>query len=294
MRKSFRRMSSIFLILVAFSVFLFAITTSFARSTNVPPSSLSNSYGFGLQGGIQAIAQSSGLLPADALPNASVSSSLNWAGFYVGTSTGSGFKQVTGNWSTPCMSGPINSNHLTAQWIGIGGIYGSQHLLQVGTVLLTDARFHPFYELFPSPPVISGQAFSCGNNFTAEADYGVRSTGTNKNHISIKNLTTGFTLDYIVPDSKFKPDTKSAEWVDERPSCKSGLTDLADFHYVNWTNPQARGTAKGAGLSPIRSFTNSSIVMQDNKHHTLAKPDGLNSNNTFKDRWYGAGSDGHC
>lgn len=294
MRKSLHGISAIFLTLVAVSVFLFALTASFAHDTSLPTGLLYDSHGFGLHGGIRALPRSSGLLPPNALVNTSVAGSLNWAGFYVGNGSGNGFKQVTGNWNTPCTSGLIDNNHLAAQWVGIGGVYGNQHLLQVGTALLTDRRFHLFYELYPNPPVISSQSFGCANAFTAEVDYNVYSTGTYKNHISIKNLSTGYTLDYTVRDSQFKPNMQSAEWIDERPSCSSSLTDLADFHYVGWTNPRARSNTNGANLSGIGSFTNSVIVMQDNKQHTLAKPDGLNSNNTFKDRWYNTGGDGHC
>ena len=294
MRISIHRIGSIFLVLMALSVFLFAITASFAQNTSVTPV-YNNPQSFGLQGGISQLPQSSGLLPATAQSNTNVASSLNWAGFYVGTGSGSGFKQVSGSWHTPCTSGPINSNHLEAQWIGIGGVYGSQHLLQVGTALLTDGRFHLFYELYPNPPVISNQSFSCSNAFTAEVDYNFKSTGANKNHIYIKNLSTGFILDSTVSDSKFKPDIQSAEWVDERPSCSSGsLTDLADFNYVSWTSMQARPNINGGNLSNLSSFANNTLVMQDKSQNTLAKPDGLNSNNTFKDRWYKAGSDGGC
>ena len=294
MRKSLHGISAIFLTLMALSVFLFAITASFAHDTSLPSGFLDDSHGFGLHGSVHALPRSSGLLPSNALSNTSVASSSNWAGFYVGTGSGRGFKQVAGNWSTPCTSGPVDKNHLVAQWVGIGGVYGNQHLLQVGTALLTDGRFHVFYELYPNPPTISSQSFSCANAFTAEVDYNLNSTGTNKNHISIKNLTTGFTLNYTVHDSQFKPNLQSAEWIDERPSCSSSLTDLADFHYVSWTNPQARSNTNGARLSGISSFANSAIVMQDNKQQLLAKPDGLNSNNTFKDRWYNTGRDGHC
>lgn len=288
MRTSISWLGSIFLTLMALSVFLFAITASFAQNVSATPS-------FGLQGGIHQLSRSSGLLPAMAQSNTNIASSLNWAGFYVGTGSGSGFKQVVGSWHTPCTSGTINSNHLEAQWVGIGGVYGNQHLLQVGTALLPDGRFHLFYELYPSPAVIGNQGFSCSNAFTAEVDYNFKSIGTNKNHIYIKNLSTGFTLDSTLSDSKFKPDIQSAEWVDERPSCSSGsLTDLANFHYVNWTNIQARSNTKSAGLFGASSFANSALVMQDKNQNTLAKPDGLNSNNTFKDRWYKAGNDGSC
>ncbi len=294
MRKSFHGISSIFLTFLALSVFFFTLTASFAQNTSTLPNSLYNSHGFGLHGSVHALPHSTGLLPANTLSNTSVASSSNWSGFYVGTGSGSGFKQVTGNWSTPCISGRIDNNHLVAEWVGIGGVYGSQKLLQVGTALLTDGRFHLFYELFPNPPVINSKGFSCANAFTAEVDYNFMSIGKNKNHISIKNLSTGFRLDYIVPDGQFKPDMQSAEWIDERPSCNSNLTDLANFHYSSWTNLQARSNTKGGGLFGISSFANSALVMQDNKHHTLAKPDGLNANSTFKDRWYNGGSDGHC
>ena len=294
MHKSLHRISSIFLMLLALSVFFFAVNASFAQNTNTQPSFLYDIHGFGLHGGIHTLPHSSGLLSPNALSNTSIASSSNWSGFYVGAGSGSGFKQVTGNWSTPCISGPVNNNRLVAQWVGIGGVYGSQRLLQVGTALLTDGRFHIFYELFPNPPVINSKSFSCANAFTAEVDYNFMSIGKNKNHVSIKNLSTGFTLNYVVPDGKFKPDMQSAEWIDERPSCSNSLTDLANFHYSSWTNLQARSNTKNASLFGIGSFAKSELVMQDNRQHTLAKPDGLNANNTFKDRWYNTGSDGHC
>ncbi len=294
MRKSLYGKSSVFLTLVALSVFLFAITSAFARDMSVPSGTLNNPQGFGLHGGIYPLQQSSGVLPSNVSPSIRVVGSSNWAGFYVGTGSGPGFKQVIGSWNTPCTSGPIDNNHLAAQWVGIGGVYGGQHLLQVGTTLLPDGRFHTFYELFPKPPVISSRSFKCADAFTAEVDYNLTSKGTNKNHIFIKDISAGFTLDYVVPDSQFKPDLQSAEWIDERPSCSSSLTDLANFHYVFWSNPQARSNTNTGMLEGIGSFANSAIVMQDKQQHTLAKPDGLNSNNTFKDRWYNAGIDGHC
>ena len=294
MHKSLHGIGSIFLMLVALSVFLFATTASFARNVGVPTGFVYDPHSFGLHGGVHALPRTSDLLPANTLPHTNVVSSSNWAGFYAGTGSGSGFKQVVGNWYTPCTSGRVDRNHLDAQWVGIGGIYGSQRLLQVGTALLTDGRFHLFYELFPNPPIISNQSFSCANAFTAEVDYNFYSKGINKNHISIKNLSTGFTLERTIADSKFQPDMQSAEWIDERPSCSSGLTDLANFHYVGWTNTLARGNTNSANLAGIRSFVNNAIVMQDKNQHVLAKPDGLNVNNTFKDRWYNAGSDGSC
>jgi len=294
MHKSIPWLGSLFLTLMALSVFLFAITASFAQNASMPPGFVYDSHGFGLHGRVKQLPRSSGLLPNGLQPDTSIVSSSNWAGFYVGAGSGSGFKQVIGNWYTPCTSGPINSNHLNAQWVGIGGVYGNQRLLQVGTALLTDGRFHLFYELFPNPPTISTQSFGCANAFTAEVDYNLYSRGANKNHVYIKNLSTGFTLDYTVSDSQFKPDMQSAEWIDERPSCGSGLTDLANFHYVNWTGIQVRSNTNSAGLSGAGSFSNNALVMQDKNQNTLAKPDGLNTNNTFKDRWYNAGNDGVC
>ena len=294
MRTSIHWISSIFLTLVALSVFLFAFTASFAVSTGLPPGFAYDYHDFGLHGGVYQVSRSSGLLPNSIQTNTNIQHSLNWAGFYVGTGSGNGFKQVTGNWSTPCISGTVNSNHLDAQWVGIGGVYGNQSLLQVGTALLTDGRFHPFYELYPNPPIMSTQGFACANAFTASVDYNLYSKGTNKNHIYIKNLSTGFTLNYVVPNSRFKPDLRSAEWIDERPSCNSGLSDLANFHYVTWTNARASMNMASAVLSGISSFPNNALIMQDKNHSILAKPDGLGANNTFKDRWYNTGRDGSC
>jgi len=291
--KSPQWIGSIFLTLLALSVFLFSVTASFAYSANAQGHFTDRGHDFGLHGGFHKPSRSFNGLPAGVSPNTSFRGSYNWAGFFVGTGSGNGFKEVTGNWNTPCTAAPINSNHIAAEWVGLGGYYGTGNLLQTGTVLLADGRFHIFYELFPNTPVVTNQTFNCGNSFTAEVDYNFVSTGNNKNHIFIKNITTGFTLDTTL--GGFQPDLESAEWIDERPSCGgNNFTDLANFHYVNWSSTLARPNFSGAGYNGIGNFVNTNLTMEDHNTTTLAHPDGLNANNTFVDRWYNAGSDGHC
>ncbi len=284
---------SVFLMLLAISVFLFSVTASFAHNLDALNRFSDGGHDFGLHGGIHKIAPNVIGIPAGMSPKTSFQGSYNWSGFFVGTGSGNGFKEVTGNWNTPCTLGTINSNHITAEWVGLGGYYGNGNLLQTGTVLLSDGRFHIFYELFPNPPIITNQSFSCGNAFTAEVDYNFISTGTNKNHVYIKNTTTGFTLDTTL--GGLQPDLESAEWIDERPSCGGGnVTDLANFHYVNWSNTLARPNFAGGAYWGIGTFVNTNLSMQDHSGNVLAHPDGLKANNTFTDRWYNTGNDGHC
>ena len=277
---------------LAVCVLLFAAATASAQSVSGPSSYVDHSHNFGFHGSIKKLSRT--FLPSNAAPTTSITSVGNWSGFLVGSGSGAGFKQTTGNWNTPCTTGIVDHNHLVAQWVGLGGYY-SDTLLQAGTTLLANGTFHIFYELYPNPPVISSQSFGCASSFTAEVDYNYTSTGANKNHIAVKNTSTGFTVDVVVANTSFQPDLQSSEWIDERPSCNSGLTDLADFNYLTWTSPLARTNTSGAGLGTINTFANTDLMMQDQNTGTvLAKPDGLNVDGTFKDRWDSAGSDGTC
>ncbi len=292
MRHSSRWFGPVLPALLALCVLLFAVTGTSAQSVSGPSNYVDHGHNFGLHGSIKKLSRT--LLPSNAAPNTTLAGIGNWSGFLVGTGSGNGFKETTGNWNTPCTTGTIDHNHLVAQWVGLGGYY-SDNLLQAGTTLLADGTFHIFYELYPNPPVISSQGFGCASSFTAEVDYNYTSTGPNKNHIYVKNTSTGYTVDVLVANATFQPDLQSSEWIDERPSCNSGLTDLADFNYLGWSSPLARTNTSGAGLATINTFANTDLMMQDqNTGTTLAKPDGLNAGGTFKDRWYNAGSDGTC
>lgn len=293
MRHSSHRFGPVLCALLALGVFLFSVTPSSAHGVSTPYNYVDHSHNFGLHGSSKKLARP--VLPRTVSPaTTTITSTGNWSGFLVGSGSGNGFNETTGNWNTPCTSGTIDHNHLAAEWVGLGGYY-SDTLLQAGTTLLADGTFHMFYELYPNPPVINSQSFGCASSFTAEVDYNYSSTGTNKNHIFVKNTTTGASMDVIVSNATFQPDLQSSEWVNERPSCNSGLTDMANFYFLGWTSSLARTNTTGAGLATINTFANTDLMMQDQQTATtLAKPDGLNLDGTFKDRWYAAGSDGTC
>ncbi len=292
MRSSSRWFGSLLSLGLALCLFLCTVTPSDAHRLSQPYNYVDHGHNFGLHGLIKKGVPKR--LSPTPLVSTTITSTGNWSGFLVGNGSGNGFNETTGNWNTPCMSGTIDHNHLAAQWVGLGGYY-SDNLLQAGTTLMADGTFHIFYELYPNPPVISSQSFGCASSFTAEVDYNYTSTGPNKNHIYVKNTTTGYTVDVVVANATFQPDLQSSEWVNERPSCNSGLTDMANFSFLGWTSPLARTNTNGAGLATINTFANTYLMMQDqNVGATLAKPDGLNADGTFKDRWYAAGTDGTC
>ncbi len=108
--------------------------------------------------------------------------SVNWSGYFAGSGSGNGFKQVEGNWNVPCYDGshsPSKSRAVT--WIGLGGWYGN-NLWQGGTTEDPSTGYHFWFEPFPQTyMMIQSQSLSCGDHIQAEVDYNVTVPGKSYN-----------------------------------------------------------------------------------------------------------------
>lgn len=226
-----------------------------------------------------------------------------WAGFYTGTGQGNGFKAAQGNWNIPCYSPPVDNNHQEGSWVGISGVFGSNNLLQTGVALRPNGTYQFFYEAFPANPVFQSFTYHCGDPIYARVSY--KDTGDNSNGAFsiVEDTKNGQSL---LASSRqygsFQPNLESADWIDERPGCGNGnYTDLANFHYTQWSKSQAKVNANGTGWETIASYVNTLTYTYDaNKTigqpgYTVAEPTTLNGDGqSYTDYWYTAGTDGTC
>lgn len=226
------------------------------------------------------------------------------SGYVVGSGSGNGFKTAEGNWNIPCSSPPFDSNHQAAFWVGIGGWFGS-NLLQTGIALRADGHFYLFREAYPNGPVFVALNSSgrCGDHMYARASYKNARDNANGAFTIVEDLTTGQALYGLGSDyGSFRPDIQSADWFDERPGCANfNYTDLANFHYTQWSNALATANYTGATPTPISHFTNQLVYDYDaNKvigqtGYIVAEPTVLNGDGkSYTDYWYDPGTDGHC
>jgi Peptidase A4 family len=201
--------------------------------------------------------------------------STNWSGY---ADTGSGFTQVSGNWTEPgahCTS----TTSLAAFWVGIDG-YSSNSVEQDGTLIeyyLGAAYYFSWWEMYPSNAVqIVGQSVAAADRISAS----VVRTGT----------TYALTVtDSTNPANSFTTDQScscantSAEWIAEAPSGSAGIYPLSNFG--TWTLTSA-DVAAGGATGVISSYADDEITMIDNSRNVKAQPGSLNgSGNSFADTW---------
>ncbi|HEY7125382.1 MAG TPA: G1 family glutamic endopeptidase [Ktedonobacterales bacterium] len=223
-------------------------------------------------------------------------SSGNWSGWEVGSGAGNGFEAVIGEWNAECVSGPNDSHHQFGSWVGLGGDF-NQSLEQTGIILRTDGTYRMFWEYVypdntgPAPTIDTTDVVKCGQHIKAWVHLGSAYCPNGGWDTYIQDTTTGKFLNHACDASK-PLGYESAEWIDERPLVGCGLTQLADFNYTSWSDVQAQAKASGAVFHGPNSFANTRLAMQDYQGGPyLAFPDAtVSSNNTFTDRWYGAGT----
>lgn len=222
----------------------------------------------------------------------------NWSGYFVGSGTGSGFKQLEGNWNIPCYNGSQSpSNSRAVSWIGLGGWYGN-NLWQAGTTEDPSEGYHFWVEAFPQTyMIINDKTLSCGNHVQAEVDYNVTVPG--KSSVYLKDTSNG---DYVSASygDEFVPDLESADWIDERIGCSLTSSShylLADFNYVVWSSANAKPNSNNSSYGSINSFVNLQVTMYETNspYDFLTSPYSLGSGgNNFQDNWQEKGNDDTC
>lgn len=232
--------------------------------------------------------------------------SSNWSGYYVGSGSGNGFQGVKGTWNTQCYSGSVSTSVQESSWVGLGGWFSGEGLVQTGTWLTNNGTYELFWQAIYPDGDIQAQGFEynlpCRITVNAEVDY--------HSGICPNDFYT------YIQDSKgdvlssgcinVTGGRQSAEWIDERPDCGKGYhyTSLAQFNYTSWSDVLAEANYNGAPWINPNSFVNTQLLMYDDgpngkggSDQYLAYPDGLsvNSNNTFTNRWYHYGNSyGSC
>jgi len=225
-------------------------------------------------------------------PNFSNSSWYTWSGYATGWGYGSGFDEARGNWYLPCVSAPDSYGYHSITWVGLGGWYNNQYLLQAGTINDPTWGLSLWWEAWPSNKiqVISGIYPRCGDDIFSDVWVNY---STSTSYYYVEDYTTG--AYYSNHYNNFVPDRQSAEWIDERPTCADGnYTPLANFGstYFFHSTAEVTGTSTYGSIS---SYRPGSIKMTASNGAVIAAPGGLDSTGEiFRDYWYGTGSGELC
>jgi len=224
----------------------------------------------------------------------------NWSGYDV---TGTGFTAVSGSWTVPHLNcSAAAGSTFSSQWVGIDGD-GSSTVEQDGTQADcsgSTASYGAWYEMYGDTQgggtsacpgeyycavPLSNTSYPVSPGDVISATVGVAGT-TWTLHIADSTASWTFTTTIAAPTPT--PQQASAEWIVERPEDANGLTALADFGTVQFTNATATtssGTHSiaalgGVPLEMIRSATDATL---------LASPSALdNTGGIFTDTWFAA------
>lgn len=203
----------------------------------------------------------------------------NWAGY----SVASDFSDpqpvivgINGSWTVPTVSVSQN-NALSAVWIGIGGQFDDNTLIQTGTEQdsthgnVARALNSAWYELLPNDSItITTIDVRAGDEITASISL-INSTA-NIWSIEITDVTSvqSFQTNVVYNSSRL-----SAEWIVERPIVNSLLGTLADFGSITFTNSTIK-TETSAGT--IGDFPFVRFIMQNSQNKQLVTVSSLSSN----------------
>jgi len=228
------------------------------------------------------------MLPVEALPNSSPSStpSANWSGY---EATGQTYNYINGQWNElQALSTPCNNNEVVT-WVGMGGDYGSQTLVQAGTGVNVSGlgQHQAWSEVLPKEqglvPVLGLYAHA-GYRFTVDIQRGVSPYNTFYLYDSYSGNGASF------EDNQIAFDGSTAEFIVERPYNNRGkyFYQLTNFDWMTWMY----AVFANNGTQQIGNYPNHSIEMRNNggTGTLLAQPDGLyNSGSQFDDFYKACG-----
>ncbi len=187
---------------------------------------------------------------------------------------------VNASWTVPRI-GVFSSDAYSSAWIGIGG-QSEKTLIQAGTEhdsINGQEYYSVWYEMLPDDAVrINSVRISPGDLITASIT--LVNSNINQWAIRIHDVTSGqgFYRTFTYNSSRL-----SAEWILERPHVKSGVTLLANFGTIRFTDSYAK---IGDNVGSIASFPYSQIIMTSglSKQLTAVSPlgeDGASFNVTY-------------
>lgn len=217
-------------------------------------------------------------------------SSLDWAGYAATSGT---YDNVSGSWTQPTATCPVNKLEEAAFWVGIDGYNSTDPTVQqVGTDSdctkgakgrAGGPNYYAWYQMYPSTvvilpkatyPVAPGDSISASVS-TSGTTYGLTISDGSKWHFSTDQTPTT------------TPENSSAEWIVEAPtSCnKSGskckILPLADFGSISFSAATAnvQPASSSSGVKQIDMTTK-------NSKQTLAETSALSSEgNEFTVTW---------
>lgn len=201
--------------------------------------------------------------------------STDWAGFVVTSDLGNSSDLVVGinaSWTVPRVR-VFSSDTYSSAWIGIGG-HSEKTLIQAGTEhdAVNGREFYSaWYEMLPDDAVrINTMSVSPGDVITASIT--LINSDMNQWAIRLRDVTSGqgFYQTFIYNSSQL-----TAEWILERPHLSSGITLLADFGTLTFTDSYAK---IDNDVGKIASFPYSQVIMTNDLSQQLTSVSPLNEN----------------
>lgn len=187
---------------------------------------------------------------------------------------------VNASWTVPRI-GVFSSDAYSSIWVGIGG-QSEKTLIQAGTEHDSISGYEYYsiwYEMLPADAVrINSVSISPGDSITASVT--LVNANINQWAIRIRDVTSGqgFYRTFIYNSSRL-----SADWIVERPHINSGVTLLANFGTIRFSDSYAK---VGDTVGKISSFPYSQVIMTSglSKQLTAVSPlgeDGDSFNVTY-------------
>ncbi len=164
-----------------------------------------------------------------------------------------------------------------ATWVGIGGVSGSQDLIQAGTQAVVEngqAVYKAWIETLPQVSVDVPLVVSPGDSVSVSLLE--EGAGSSQWLVVFANNTTG---QQYQTTTTYTSSLSSAEWIEEMPTVSEGRLTARDFSLDNFgtvafTNAQA--TQNGANVS-VASANAAPMSMISGQNQTLATPSTLGS-----------------
>lgn len=218
--------------------------------------------------------------------------STNWSGYVVNTA---GTPQVTAiwaRWNVPTISSASPMPAYSSDWIGIGGYYGDNTLIQTGTEQGISSggstTYDAWYELIPAAEVVVF-AVSPGDLMTASIQY----QGSNSWSVSTQDVTNGHSWNNGGNKLTYTSTFYSAEWIHEAtslcyPIIGCTVQKLTKTSEVSFTD--AKATIGSTSAGSIGDFSTIQVMMDDPNSSTLkvlAEPGCLPSKDRFEETYTG-------
>jgi len=208
--------------------------------------------------------------------------SQNWSGYY-GTAALFKFTSVQGIFIQPTEQPDSVLNSYECSWVGIGGMFGSGKLEQVGT-MMHNYEYYGWYDYFapgtdkrlialPSPIHPGDRIQVCVWHHE----------DTNLACYSVANLTTGTWDPVVVESANLYYDPYYVEWIEERPVVNGAYTTLSDYGTITWTNAYA-ADSRSTNINSLGSYIYNAITMYDGQK-IISQPDPLLTSTSFIDRY---------